>query len=117
MSKKSILKIESITIILKIFKMQKNQKIKIFFLINEKSYNDLVIYFTRYVHSKSIKVLSLLYHELMGGKIEEHEGKKYLIIDDYCMLDKVLNKIKEIIGIEKFDDTKLMMINCRMILL
>ena len=116
MSKKSILKIESITIILKILKMQNNQKIKIFFLINEKNYNDMVIYFTRYVHSKSIKVLSLLYHELMG-KIEEYEGKKYLIIDDDCMLDKVLDKIKEIIGIEKFDDTKLMMINCRMILL
>ena len=99
-----------------ILKMQNNQKIKISFLINEKNYNDMVIYFTRYVHSKSIKVLSLLYHELMG-KIEEHEGKKYLIIDDDCMLDKVLDKIKEIIGIEKFDDTKLMMINCRMILL
>ena len=98
------------------FKNAKQSENKNIFLINEKNYNDMVIYFTRYVHSKSIKVLSLLYHELMG-KIEEHEGKKYLIIDDDCMLDKVLDKIKEIIGIEKFDDTKLMMINCRMILL
>ena len=39
------------------------------------------------------------------GKIEEHEGKKYLIVDDYIP-GKVLGKIKEIIGIEKFDDTK-----------
>ena len=32
------------------------------------------------------------------GKIEEHEGKKYLIVDDY-MRDKLLGKIKEIIVI------------------
>ena len=29
------------------------------------------------------------------------------MVDDY-MLDKVLDKIKEIIGIEKFDDTKIL---------
>ena len=29
------------------------------------------------------------------GKIEEHEGKKYLMVDDY-RLDKVLFKIKEL---------------------
>ena len=28
------------------------------------------------------------------GKIEEHEGKKYLMVNDY-MLKKVLDKIKE----------------------
>ena len=39
------------------------------------------------------------------GKIEEHEGKEYSVVDDY-MLDKVLNKVKEIIVMEKFDDTK-----------
>ena len=33
--------------------------------------------------------------------------KKYLVVDDF-MLDKVLDKIKEIIGIEKFDDTKIL---------
>ena len=32
--------------------------------------------------SKSTKMLSLHYHELMG-KIEEHEKKKYLMVDDY----------------------------------
>ena len=32
-------------------------------------------------------MLSLHYHELMG-KIEEHEKKKYLMVDDY-MLNKV----------------------------
>ena len=31
--------------------------------------------------------------------------KKYLVIGDF-VLDKVFEKIKEIIGIEKFDDTK-----------
>ena len=65
-----------------------------------------MIYFTRYVHSKSIKVLNLHYHELIG-KIEEHEGKKYLTYRDY-LLDKVLDMIKEIIDIEKFDDTKIL---------
>ena len=50
---------------------------------------------------KSIKMLSLYFHELiMRGKIEEHEGKKYLMTDDY-MLDKMLDKIEMIIGIEK----------------
>ena len=44
-------------------------------LINEKNHKDLVIYFTRYGGGKSITLLSLHYHELMG-KIEEHEGKK-----------------------------------------
>ena len=41
------------------------------------------------------------------GRIEEHEGSKHLMGDDY-MLDKVLDKIKEIIGIEKVDDTKIL---------
>ena len=50
--------------------------------------------FTRYVHSNSIKILTLHYHELIG-KIEEHEGKNYLMVNDY-MLEKVLNKIKKI---------------------
>ena len=43
--------------------------------------------------SQSTKVLSLYYHEQMG-KVKEHEGKKYLIVY-YCMLDKVLGKIKK----------------------
>ena len=41
----------------------------------------------------------------LTAKIEENVGKKYLIVDDY-MLNKALAKVKEIIGIEKFDDTK-----------
>ena len=45
----------------------------------KKNYKNLTNYFTRYAHSKSIKTLSLHYHELMG-KIKEHEGKK--IFDD-----------------------------------
>ena len=40
------------------------------------------------------------------GKTEEHEEKKYSMINDY-MLDKLLDIIKETIGIEKFDDTKI----------
>ena len=35
----------------------------------------------------------------INEKIEEHEGKKYLMVDVY-MLRKVLDKIKEIINIE-----------------
>ena len=57
-------------------------------LVNKKNYQDMTIYFTRYFHSKSIKMLNLHYHELMG-EIEEHEGKKYLMANEY-MLDKVL---------------------------
>ena len=40
--------------------------------IAEKKCKDLTIYFTRYVHSKSIKMLSLHYHKLMG-EIEKDE--------------------------------------------
>ena len=40
-------------------------------------------------------------------KIEEHERKKYLMVLD-CMLDKVLDKMKEMTGIEKFDNTKIL---------
>ena len=40
------------------------------------------------------------------GKVKEHEGKRYLVVDDY-IVDKVLEKTKEIIYIEKFDDTKI----------
>ena len=40
-------------------------------------------------------------------KIEEHEVEKYLTVDDY-MLDKVLDKITEIINIEKLDDIKIL---------
>ena len=34
-------------------------------LIDEKNYKHLVIYFTSYVDKKSMKMLSLYYHELM----------------------------------------------------
>ena len=74
-------------------------------LINEKHYKDLVICYTRYVHNTTIITLSLYYHELMQ-KIKEHEGKKYLMVDN-CMLDKVFDRIKEIIGIEEFDNSKI----------
>ena len=65
----------------------------------------MTFYFTRHVHSKSIKMLSLHYRQLVG-KIKEHKGKKYLTINNY-MLDKVLKKIRETIGVVKFDDTKI----------
>ena len=71
--------------------------------MDEKNYKYLVIYFTRSVHNKSIKVLSLYYHDLIG-KIEEHEEKKDLVVVDY-MLNKVLDKIKKIIDIEHFNNT------------
>ena len=49
-------------------------------------------------------MLSLCYRGLIW-KIKEHE--KIFDNDDY-MLDKVWDKIKLIIGIEKFDDIKIM---------
>ena len=51
-------------------------------------------------------MLNLHYRELMG-KIGERKGKNYLMVNDY-MLDKVLDKIIETIGTEKFDDTKIL---------
>ena len=64
-------------------KLVKAKKLEIkIILIDEKNCKDLVTYFTRYVHSKSIKMLSLYYYGLMG-KIEEHEGKK--ISDDWWL--------------------------------
>ena len=51
-------------------------------------------------------MLSLHYHELMEN-IEEHEGKKCLIVDGY-MLNKELDNVKEIIGIEQFDNIKIL---------
>ena len=51
----------------------------------------MLVYFTRYVHKKPIKMISLHYHELMG-KIEEQERKKYLMVDDYMPV-KALDKI------------------------
>ena len=74
--------------------------------MDEKNYKDFAIHFTRYVYRNSIKILLLHYHLLMG-RIEEHEGSKHLMGDEY-MLDKVLDKIKEIIGIQKVDDTKIL---------
>ena len=61
-------------------------------LINEKNYNDLVIYFTIYFHSKAIKMLSPYYYELME-KVKENE-EKYLVIDHY-VLDKVWIRLKQ----------------------
>ena len=46
-----------------------------YILLEEKSYKDLVFYFTRYIQRKSIKMMSLYYQELMG-KIKKHERKK-----------------------------------------
>ena len=48
----------------------------------------------------------MYYHDLMG-KVEKHEGEKYWIVDD-CMLNEVLDKVKEMISIEKFYDAKVL---------
>ena len=51
-------------------------------------------------------MLSLRYYELIE-QIEKYERKKYLMIDGN-ILDKVLDKIKKITDIEKFDETKIL---------
>ena len=58
-----------------------------------------MIYFTIYEGGKSVRILSLYYNKLIGA-IEEHEEKKYLIAC-HCIRNKILDKIKEITGIEK----------------
>ena len=75
-------------------------------VIDEKSYKDLVLYTARYDRNKTLTMLNLYYNELMG-KIKEHKGKKYLMVDDY-VLHKVLDRIKEIIDIEEFDNTEIL---------
>ena len=66
-SKKSILKIESASIILTIPSKQKYIYIETEnILIDEKNYKNLTIWFTRYAHSKLIKILSLYYLELIA---------------------------------------------------
>ena len=42
------------------------------------------------------------------GKIEEHKGKKYLMVYNY-MLGKLLDQIREKIGLDKFGDFKILM--------
>ena len=69
------------------------------------SYKDLVICFSRYHHDQSITMSNLYYDELIR-KIEEYEGEKYLMGNDYT-LDKVLHKILKI-GIKKIEDTKIL---------
>lgn len=73
-------------------------------LVDEKNYMYAVVCFTRFVHSKSIKMSSLHYHELLR-KAEENEEKKHLMGDEYMLLN-LSHKIKETIFIEKIDDTK-----------
>ena len=51
-------------------------------------------------------MLSWYYHEVMG-MIDENEEKKYLMVDDY-ELSKILDKLKEIISIEHFHNTKIL---------
>ena len=72
-----------------------------------KNFKNLVIYFTRNVYSKLIKTLVLHYRELLGI-IEEHEVKKICLIVDGYILNIVLDKIKESIDVDKFDDTKIL---------
>ena len=41
------------------------------------------------------------------GKVKEHVGKKYKMINDY-VLDNVFDKINETKGIEKLDNLKIL---------
>ena len=87
-----------------------------YYQIYEKNYENFVSFFSICVYSKSVKMLSLHYQELIG-KVKEAKEKN-LMVDDY-MLDTVLDRIKEIINIEELDNTKLStrMISCQVILL
>ena len=61
-------------------------------------------------------MLNLYYHELMG-KVKEHKGKKYLMLDDY-VLDKVLERLKKPLALKNLTKLKYIthMINYRTIL-
>ena len=62
----------------------------------------MAIYFTRYNCGQLIRILSLYYH---NRKYWRTWMKKMV---DGNILDKVLVKIKQIIGIKKFHDTKIL---------
>ena len=100
--KKSLLKIKSLYV--RQFNYTKKMETKNI-VIDEKSLKDLVIYFTRYGSAKTVTMLNLYYHKLMG-KIKEYERKK-MMVDDYVW-DKVLDRIRKIIDIEQFDNTKIL---------
>ena len=51
-------------------------------------------------------MISLYYYHELIGNIEEHEGKN-LKVDDY-VLNKVLHKIKRLIGIGHFHNTMIL---------
>ena len=71
-SKKSVLKL---SLQLSFWQFSQNKKLETKnILVDQKNYKDFTIYFSRYVHGKSLKMLSLHYHESME-KISEHEGK------------------------------------------
>ena len=53
-----------------------------------------------------MKILRLQYYKLIR-KIESYEGKNYLMTDDY-ILHNILDQIKKIIYIQKFDDAKIL---------
>ena len=63
--------------------------------MDEYKYKNLMI-LLQDIFTVTQKILSLYYDELIE-KIEEHKAKKYLMVQNY-ILDKVLDKIKEIIG-------------------
>lgn len=63
--------------------------------------------------------MTSLFYWQFSGKTDEYNGKKYLIIND-AVSNEVLDKFRKIIGIEKFDNFKIVvdkMINHLMILL
>ena len=61
-----------------------------------------MIYFTRYVQSNSIRMLSFFLSQI--NRKDWRTWKKKIF---YYMLDKALNKVKEI-NTEKFDNTKVL---------
>ena len=65
-----------------------------------------MIYFTIYDSGKSMRILSLHYNKLKG-KIEKKKGERHFIACHF-ILNKVLDKIKEMIGIKKYADTKIL---------
>ena len=63
----------------------------------------MTIFFARYNHKRLTKMLSLHCYE-QAEKIRKHEEKN-LLTHDY-MLEKVLNGVKKLLGIEKLNYTK-----------
>ena len=75
-------------------------------LTDEKHYEDLVIFSTKFDYGKLMTMLSLYYHELKK-RLNSMKEKKCLMVNDYVPY-KVLDRVKKKKDIEEVGNTKVL---------